>query len=98
GRAVVGAGHRAALASSAEVRWEQRPKLRHTVAMYFRYGEGGGRSANPRLVGRDIARAFAYAVALAAVVKGTRARSAATTAFAAYLSLPLARAVRRGHW
>ncbi|MFJ8538269.1 glycosyltransferase [Streptomyces sp. NPDC093591] len=98
GRAVVAAGHRAVLATSAEVSWEQRPTLRRTAAMYFRYGEGDGRSARPYLVGRDVARAFAYALALAAVVKGPRARSVATTAFAAYLSLPLTRVVRRRHW
>ncbi|MFF4249925.1 glycosyltransferase [Streptomyces sp. NPDC001663] len=98
GRAVVGAGHRAVLASAAEVRWEQRPTLRRTAAMYFRYGEGDGRSADRRVLGRDLARALAYAAALAAVAKGPRARSAATTAFAAYVSLPLTRAVRRGHW
>ncbi len=98
GRAVVGAGHRAVLASSAEVGWKQRPTLRQTAAMYFRYGEGGGRSANPRLVGRDMTRAFAYAIGLAAVVTGPRARSVATTAFAAYVSLPLTRALRRRHW
>ncbi|MGP4043708.1 glycosyltransferase [Streptomyces sp. 2A115] len=98
GRAVVGAGHRAVLASSAEVRWEQRPTLRQAAAMYFRYGEGGGRSANPRLVGRDMARVLAYGTALTAVVTGPRARSVATTAFAAYVSLPLTRAVRRRHW
>ncbi|WP_328549656.1 MULTISPECIES: glycosyltransferase [unclassified Streptomyces] len=98
GRAVARAGHRVVLASSAEVRWEQRPTLRRTVAMYFRYGEGGGRSGDPRLLGRDAARAVAYAVALGAVVTGPRARSVAATAFAAYVSLPLARAVRRRHW
>ncbi|MGW3118198.1 glycosyltransferase [Streptomyces sp. NPDC001107] len=98
GRAVFGAGHRAILATSAEVSWEQRPTLRQTVAMYFRYGEGDGRSADPRLWGRDTARALAYAGALASVAAGPRARSVATTAFAAYVSLPLIRAVRRRHW
>jgi hypothetical protein len=98
GRAVVGAGHRAVLASSAEVGWEQRPTPRQTTAMYFRYGEGGGRSGDPRLVGRDMARACAYTLGLAAVATGPRARFAAATAFTAYVSLPLARAVRRHHW
>ncbi|MDC0767228.1 glycosyltransferase [Streptomyces sp. HD] len=98
GRAVVGAGHRAVLASAAEVGWEQRPTLRRTAAMYFRYGEGGGRSADPRLVGRDMARAGAYALGLAALMTGPRARLTAATAFTAYVSLPLARAVRRRHW
>lgn len=98
GRAVVGAGHRAVLASAAEVGWEQRPTLRQTAAMYFRYGEGGGRAADPRLVGRDMARACAYGVGLAAMVTGPRARFAAGTAFVAYVSLPLTRAVRRRHW
>ncbi|MGN9758416.1 glycosyltransferase [Streptomyces sp. SD31] len=98
GRAVVAAGHRAVLASSAEVGWEQRPTLRRTAAMYFRYGEGGGRSAAPRLVGRDMARACAYAIGFTAVVTGPRARSAAAAGFAAYVSLPLTRAVRRRHW
>ncbi|GAA3828835.1 hypothetical protein GCM10022403_072670 [Streptomyces coacervatus] len=98
GRAVIGADHRAVLASSAEVRWDQRPTLRRTAEMYFRYGEGDGRSANPRMLGRDVARGFAYAGALAAVVSGPRARSVAAVGFAAYVSLPLARAVRRHHW
>ncbi|MDH6588681.1 glycosyltransferase involved in cell wall biosynthesis [Streptomyces sp. SAI-133] len=98
GRAVVGTGRRAVLASAAEVRWEQRPTLRGTAAMYFRYGEGGGQSADPHLVARDLARAFAYTTAVAAVVTGPRARSVAISAFAVYVSVPLTRVVRRRHW
>ncbi|MGC0207507.1 glycosyltransferase [Streptomyces levis] len=98
GQAIVAAGHRAALVSSAEVEWEQRPTLRQTAAMYFHYGEGDGRSAHPLLLGRDTARAVAYAAAAAAVPRGPAARRATLAALLVYVSLPLARAVRERRW
>ncbi|MFE6097591.1 glycosyltransferase [Streptomyces massasporeus] len=98
GRAVVAAGHRAALVTSAEVGWEQRPTLRQTAAMYFHYGEGSGWSAHPLLLGRDTARAVAYTAALAAVLRGSTARRVTAAAFIGYLSLPLTRAVRERRW
>ena len=98
GRAVVAAGHRAALVTSAEVGWEQRPTLRQTAAMYFHYGEGSGWSANPLLLGRDTARAVAYTAAVAAGLRGPAARRVTAATFLAYLSLPLTRAVRERRW
>ncbi|MFF7734381.1 glycosyltransferase [Streptomyces sp. NPDC007984] len=98
GRAVVAAGHRAALVTSAEVGWEQRPTLRQTAAMFFHYGEGSGWSANPLLLGRDTARAVAYTAAVAACLRSPAARRVTALTFLAYLSLPLTRAVRDRRW
>ncbi|MCX5328562.1 glycosyltransferase [Streptomyces sp. NBC_00140] len=97
-RSVIAAGRRAALALSAEVDWEQRPTLRSTTVMYFRYGQGNGQLGDVRLLGRDVLRGVAYLAAPAAVVRGPRARGVAAVAAAVYLSLPVARAVRGRHW
>ncbi|MDQ1014675.1 glycosyltransferase [Streptomyces afghaniensis] len=98
GRAVVAAGHRAALVASAEVGWQQRPTLRQTATMYFHYGEGNGWSAHPLLLGRNAARAIAYTAAVTAVLRGPTARRVTAATFIAYLSLPLTRAVRERRW
>ncbi|WP_405727541.1 glycosyltransferase [Streptomyces sp. NBC_00028] len=98
GRRAVAAGHRAALVASAEVSWEPRPTLRRTAVMYFRYGQGSGRSAEPRLLVRDLSRAVAYPVALVATARDRRARALTGGAVLAYLSLPVARAVRGHDW
>ncbi|MER7402952.1 glycosyltransferase [Streptomyces sp. NPDC000070] len=97
-RKAIDAGHRAVLVASAVVTWEQRPNLRQTALMFFRYGRGQARSANPRLLVRDTTRTVAYPAALAAVASGRRGRAAAAVAGLVYLSLPLARAARGRHW
>lgn len=97
-RKAIDAGHRAVLVASAEVSWEQPPTLRQNARMFFRYGQGDGRSGDLRLLKRDIARVAAYAAAMTAVVRGPHARYAASAASLAYLSLPIARAVRGRRW
>lgn len=95
GRAIVASGGTAVLCRDALVTWEQRPSLRSTLRMYTAYGEGSGLSRDPRLLGRDLARVAAYgAAAVVAVSGGRSARMAGAAAFGAYLSLPLARALR----
>lgn len=92
GRAV-SRGGRALLVADAEVGWDQRSTLAATVRMYYRYGIGSGRSGDPRLMARDLARALAYC-ALALLHRRRGAAVAATVSGLAYLSLPLVRAVR----
>jgi hypothetical protein len=96
GRAIVAAGHPATLVGEAEVGWTQRPTVAATARMYFRYGQGSGRSRDPRLVGRDLARLAGYATAPWLLVRGRRGTRAAVLAAAAgYLSLPVARVFRQ---
>jgi glycosyltransferase involved in cell wall biosynthesis len=95
GRAAVAAGVPAVLVSDAEVQWAQRPSVWATARMYYRYGEGSGRSRNPRLLGRDVARLAAYAAAGLALARGGRlGRGVVLAAGMAYLSLPVARVLR----
>jgi hypothetical protein len=63
--------------------------------MYVAYGEGSGRSRNPRLLGRDLARLAAYGLVPVLLARGGRAGRLAVAAGAAgYLSLPAARVLR----
>ncbi|GAB2987242.1 glycosyltransferase [Nocardioides montaniterrae] len=95
GRAIAAAGGRAVLVRDAEVSWAQRPTLRSNLTMYRRYGEGSGNSLDPRLLGRDLARVGAYSTAAMVAVRGSRtARLATLAGTAAYLSLPMVRALR----
>lgn len=85
----------AVLVRDACVVWDQRATLRGTLTMYYRYGQGSGHSRDPRLLGRDAARAGAYLIAASTALRGSRAaRSATLVGAAVYLSLPLARARR----
>jgi glycosyltransferase involved in cell wall biosynthesis/GT2 family glycosyltransferase len=96
GRAAVAAGVTATMVADAEVLWAQRPSLWATARMYHRYGEGSGRSRDRRLLGRDLARLAAYTVGVPLLWYGGQpARCAVVVAALAYLSLPLARALRR---
>ena len=96
GRAVVSAGRRAVLAADAEVSWWQRRTLRETARMYQRYGFGDGLSGDRLLVSRNLARLGAYGGGTALWLRGgPRTRGAIAIAAAAYLSLPVARALRR---
>jgi glycosyltransferase involved in cell wall biosynthesis len=95
GQAAVRAGVPAMLVAGALVDWEQRPTLRATARMYFRYAQGSGHSRDPRLLGRDLSRALAYLGLGVVLARGGRpARVASGAAGAAYLSLPLVRVAR----
>ncbi|MEV5000392.1 glycosyltransferase [Nocardioides sp. LML1-1-1.1] len=94
GRTIVATGGTARLVRDAEVSWAQRPTLRANLTMYRRYGEGSGHSGDARLLGRDVARVAGYAGALALVARGGRGRALVAAGSAAYLSLPLLRALR----
>lgn len=95
GRRVVETGHTARMVRDAEVSWAQRPTFRANMRMLRRYGEGSGHSLDSRLLGRDVARAVAYAAAAGVAVRGGRgARLATAAGAAAYLSSPAARALR----
>jgi hypothetical protein len=97
GRAMAAAGEPVTVVADAEVSWAQRPSLRLTARMYFRYGEGSGRSADRRLLGRDLARLGAYAATpWLAARAGPRVRAGLAAGWAAYLSLPLVRVLGRG--
>jgi glycosyltransferase involved in cell wall biosynthesis len=96
GRAIAATGRRCVLAADAEVEWAPRPDLRSTVRMYERYGYGGARSGDRKLVARDLARAAAYVLGPLAFLFGGRwIRRGVIAAGAAYLSLPVARAAQR---
>lgn len=94
GREVVATGGEARLVRDAEVSWAQRPTLRENLTMYRRYGEGSGHSGDARLLGRDLARVAGYAGAVALVARGGRTRALVGAGTAAYLSLPMVRALR----
>ncbi len=95
GRAVARAGGRCVLDVDAEVVWSQRSSLRSTAKMYYGYGRGGGHSRDRLLVGRDLARAVAYAFGvwtLSTRRPGPIALSAVGAA--AYLILPVQRGLQ----
>lgn len=85
--------HRCEVTRHAEVSWTQRDSLRATVRMYRNYGYGAAHSGRRLFWSRDVARAVAYVAAAAGVAAGLRAPVLA--AGAAYVSLPVARALRR---
>jgi GT2 family glycosyltransferase len=89
----VAEGHRCAATRHAEVSWVQRPDLRATLRMYRNYGYGAAHGGRPVFWTRDIARAVAYVGAAAGLAAGLRGPVLA--AGAAYVSLPVARALRR---
>jgi glycosyltransferase involved in cell wall biosynthesis/GT2 family glycosyltransferase len=95
GRRVAAAGFRCVLTADAEVVWFQRSSVSSTARMYFGYGRGGGHSADPLLVGRDLARAAAYGFALwAAARRRPLPLALSAVGSLAYLSLPVQRAAR----
>jgi Glycosyl transferase family 2 len=96
GRSLVAHGGSCLLSTDAEVDWEQRRSLAATARMYYRYGRGGARSDDARVIGRDLARGVVYAVAPLLAVRGTSTmRSLIALGAGAYLSLPIARALRK---
>jgi len=96
GRALVAAGVPAAMVADAEVVWTQRPSLTGAAWMYFRYGQGSGRSADGRLLGRDLARLAGYAGTGCVLLRGGPvARAGLAAGWAGYLSLPLVRVARQ---
>lgn len=98
GRAIAAIGGVCILAPQALVRWFQRPDARSTARMYYRYGVGGGRTGDAKLIGRDLLRAVAYPVGAALLLwGGPVGRAAAGAGAGLYLSVPLWRALRRPH-
>ncbi|MEA2487396.1 MAG: hypothetical protein QOF16_1050 [Actinomycetota bacterium] len=96
GRALAQLGRTTTLCPDARVTWDQRPSLASTALMYFRYGRGGSRSGDPKVISRDMIRAAVYGAAgWVAVSGGPAARLGMTAAGLVYLSLPVARAVGR---
>lgn len=84
----------AVLVTDALVTWEQRPTLRSTLRMYYRYGQGSGHSRDALLLARDAVRALAYPAGVVLVARGGAARGLALAAGALYLSVPALRAAR----
>lgn len=96
GRKIAHGGGVCVLAPKAVVRWSQRPDARATARMYYRYGIGGGRTGDPKLIGRDLLRAATYPAGLALLLRGGPLGAAASVAAAGiYLSVPVWRALRR---
>ena len=84
--------HRSIMVRDAEVTWEQRPTLRSTAKMYFRYGRGSGLSGNHRLLMRDSVRVAGYVVGGLLLTRGhVIPRGLALSGAGMYWSLPLAR-------
>jgi glycosyltransferase involved in cell wall biosynthesis len=96
GRSVARTGRRCVLAVDAEVEWSPRPSLAATARMYHSYGRGDGESRDRLLIARNLARALAYVSAIPLWSWGGRAgRLGVTVGAATYLSLPVARGLRR---
>ena len=96
GRAIVLTGRQAVLAPDAEVAWDQRATVAQTARMYFRYGVGGARSGDAKVVGRDLARVGALLGTVVALASGLRwARGLAAVAWTVLASVPVARALRQ---
>lgn len=94
GLAVAGTG-RVVTCLDAAVDWGQRDGLAATWKMYRSYGRASTDGGDVRLLVRDGVRASAYVVA--PLLLGTRVgRGVVLAGAAAYLSLPVARAVRAG--
>ncbi len=94
--AVRDAGRGVVLVGDASVTWDQAPTWRGTAAMYRHYGRGDAQAHHHRAVARDLLRAVAYVAGAAALVPGRAARlrrGAALCGAAAYLSVPVSRAV-----
>ena len=84
--------HPSILVRDAEVTWEQRPTLRSTATMYFRYGRGSGLSGNRRLLMRDSVRVLGYVVGALLLTRGhVIPRGLALGGAGMYWSLPWAR-------
>lgn len=89
--------HSSILARDAEVTWEQRPTLRATATMYFRYGRGSGLSRNRRLLARDAVRSAGYVVGAVLLTRGhVVPRAVALTGAGLYWSLPWSRIRQTG--
>lgn len=91
----IAARHPALLVADAAVEWEQRPSVRSTLRMYYRYGQGSADSGNTRLVVRDGLRLLAYGGGAVLVTRGPLARTALAVGAVGYLGVPVRRALRR---
>lgn len=90
----IAARHPALLVADAAVEWEQRPSIRSTLRMYYRYGQGSADSGNTRLVVRDSLRLLAYGGGAALATRGPVARAALAVGAVSYLGVPVQRALR----
>ncbi len=79
--------------TDAVVAWGQRDGLAATWRMYRSYGRASTHGGNRKLLVRDAARGLAYVVAPLLATKPA-GRTAVALGAAAYLSLPVVRAVR----
>ena len=79
--------------TDAEVAWGQRDGIRATWRMYRNYGRASTDGGNRKLLVRDGVRGLAYVVAPLLATRPA-GRAAVALGAAAYLSLPVARAVR----
>jgi glycosyltransferase involved in cell wall biosynthesis/GT2 family glycosyltransferase len=96
GRLVASTGRRCVLAVDAEVEWSPRSSLAATAKMYQSYGRGDAESGDQLLIVRNLARALAYLSAVPVCRWGRRpGRLMVAAGTAAYLSLPVARSLRR---
>ncbi len=95
GEAVLATGGTSVLALDARVTWAQADRITDTARMYAKYGEWGARAGSWPLVSRDLARAGGYLLAPLLLARGgARTRVAVITAAAAYLGVPVSRAIR----
>ena len=95
GQRLVRRGGTAVLVRDAEVSWAQRPTVRENLRMFMGYGAGSGDSMDPRLLGRDFARAAIYPIGLGLIMNRRPApRIVAVAGAVAYVSLPVARGLR----
>ena len=90
----IAARHPALLVADAAVEWEQRPSIRSTLRMYYRYGQGSADSGNTRLVVRDGLRLVAYGGGAVLATRGPLAQAALAVGAVGYLGVPVQRAVR----
>lgn len=91
----VAAHGRCVASTDAVVQWTQRDGLAATWRMYRGYGRASTDGGHRALFARDAARGAAY-LAVPALLTRSRGRRLVALGVAAYLSLPLVRAVRAG--
>ena len=96
GRAAQAVGARSALTLDAAVTWYQRHSVREAFAQFRGYGRGGGKGRSALLLRRDFIRLGGYVGTAAALTWGGKpGRVLALVGAAGYLSLPVARVLRR---
>ncbi|MEO6205452.1 MAG: glycosyltransferase [Mycobacteriales bacterium] len=95
GRAIAESGGRCVLQADSPVVWKHHATLTGTARMYRSYGRGDGLYGERVVVARNAVRGAAAAVApLLVLAGGSRSRAAVALGAAAYLSLPVTKALR----